>query len=113
MIDLNSITTRELSKKLDNLTPEDLTYKNNAYEYDNIRDIICEEGGNVATIFGLPFEFIDSTRDYSEYYWIFSLGDKTYRYVGSYGSYSGAEFDNTLQEITPVKKEVTVWQIVD
>jgi hypothetical protein len=102
-------TVEELKDKLQNLSEEDVVSTKPLRSYD-IESIIRYTRSDLVThIFGLPFEAVDDYRDYSCYYWVFKLGDKFYRYCGSYDSWGGTEFYHDLHECEKVTKTIEEW----
>lgn len=101
-----------LRDKLENLTEEDIVFKGRKCE-PSMRSILSYNYNLIKSILGMPFEFLDTERDYSTYYWYFSLGDKIYRYDGYYDSWAGTEWNGALQEVRRVTKKIKVWEIVN
>ncbi len=60
---------------------------------------------------GLDFQFTDTERDYSDYYWFFTVNGEVFRICGYYSSYGGCEFDDVMdfEKVKQVEQTVKVW----
>jgi hypothetical protein len=68
----------------------------------------------LAEALGEPLVFYHTERDYSNYLWIFTIGDRYFSISGYYDSWNGTEMEDEwdIREIRKGQKTVEVWETV-
>jgi hypothetical protein len=79
---------------------------------DAVEGVTKLEDGNFS-LSGHTLEFLDTDRDYDNYYWYFKVDDTIYRVNGWYNSYEGRSMDG-FDPVEVVKKtrQETYWEEV-